>query len=172
MHRRYEPIGNNCSGNNNPSTASGQNTKRTVGDAGPYTHGGQGKQWTPHPSKPAVSPPVSPVGSGSDKAVVAGNHRPQGEVFRNKSQGGHPEGNSSIHKKPEAKNPHPVTKFIPQSVYNPQTGKVLGFLSAEDLLILGLIFLLLDSGDECEDNSMLIYALLYILISEHMDLPF
>lgn len=78
----------------------------------------------------------------------------------------------NIHKNPDAKNPHPVTKFIPQSVYNPQTGKILGFLSAEDLLILGLIFLLLDSGDECEDNSMLIYALLYILISDHMDLPF
>ena len=153
MHRRYEPMGNNMTphpsqagghgdpplqamrqgaggGNNNPSTASGQNAKRTVGDAGPYK---QGRQGTPHPSQ----------GRQSD-----------------------------VHKKSDARRSHPILKLIPQSLYNPQTSKILGFLSAEDLLLLGLIFLLLDSGDESEDNSMLIYALLYILISGHMDLPF
>ncbi len=167
MHRRYEPTGNNMtphpsqaggherphplqargqgSGNNNPSTASGQNAKRSVGDAGPYN-------------------PSSTANRQNLKRTVedAGPYR-QGRQF---------EGDFDIHKKSDAKNPHPVTKFIPQSVYNPQTGKILGFLSAEDLLLLGLIFLLLDSGDECEDNSMLIYALLYILLSGHMDLPF
>lgn len=77
------------------------------------------------------------------------------------------------HQKPEKQKVHPVTKFIPQSIYNPETGKIFGFLSAEDLLIAAIILILLDGGSEdCgEDNSILIYALLYILISEHVDLP-
>lgn len=70
------------------------------------------------------------------------------------------------------KNIHPLMKFIPQSLYNPETGKVLGFLSTEDLFVAALILLFIDNGDECEENSMLIYALLYILLSEHIDLPF
>ena len=73
---------------------------------------------------------------------------------------------------PQPKPSHPLTKFIPQSIYNPETGKVLGFLSAEDLLIAALILLLLDSDDASDDNSFLIYALLYVLISDHIDLSF
>ena len=75
----------------------------------------------------------------------------------------------------EKKNPSPVSpllKFIPQSIYNPDTGKVLGFLSAEDLLIVALILLLIDNRDSDEDNSLLIYALVYILISDRINLPF
>lgn len=75
----------------------------------------------------------------------------------------------------DKKNPSPVSpllKFIPQSIYNPDTGKVLGFLSAEDLLIVALILLLIDNRDSDEDNSLLIYALVYILISDRINLPF
>ena len=61
-------------------------------------------------------------------------------------------------------------KFIPSSLYNSQTGKVLGVLSTDDLFLIALILLLLDNDDE--DNSMLIIALIYILLSEHIDLPF
>ena len=64
-----------------------------------------------------------------------------------------------------------LLKFIPQSIYDPETGKVLSFLSAEDLLLAALILVLLDNKCEDEDNSMLIYALLYILLSDHIDLP-
>lgn len=64
-----------------------------------------------------------------------------------------------------------LTRFIPQSVYNPETGKVLGFMSAEDLLIAALIILIIDSSDEETDNTMLVYPLIYILISDHIDLP-
>ncbi len=66
-----------------------------------------------------------------------------------------------------------ISKFIPPSVYNPETGKILGFLSAEDLLLAALILLLIDNdgGEDGEDNSMLILALVYILISDHIDLP-
>ena len=44
-------------------------------------------------------------------------------------------------------------------------------MSAEDLLLAALILVLLDNKCEDEDNSMLIYALLYILLSDHIDLP-
>lgn len=74
--------------------------------------------------------------------------------------------------KPPEKHPHPLTKLIPQSLYNPETGKIFGVLSPEDLLLAALILLLLDSGDDSDDNSFLIYALFYILISDYIDLPF
>jgi len=64
-----------------------------------------------------------------------------------------------------------LLKFIPQSLYNPETGKVLGFMSAEDLLIAALILVLLDNSDGERENTMLVYALLYVLISDHIDLP-
>lgn len=114
------------------------------------------------------------------------NQRIQGNGQRNHSNNGANRGkdiknDTQVHQKREADNckkkerakTHPITKFIPQSVYNPETGKVFGFLSAEDLLIAAIILILLDGGsDDCgEDNSILIYALLYILISEHIDLP-
>lgn len=67
---------------------------------------------------------------------------------------------------------HPLTKFLPQSLYNAETGKILGFLSAEDLLLAAVILLLIDDAQEDEDNSMLIYALLYVLLSDHFNLPF
>lgn len=67
---------------------------------------------------------------------------------------------------------HPLSGFIPQSIYNPENGKILGMFSADDLLIAALILFLIDSDDGYEDNSMLIYALLYVLLSDHIDLPF
>ena len=168
MHRRYEPMRNNSTPHpsanadtfpsrgrqgNTSSTASGQNARRTVRDTSPYNQG-EGRQGNGNPTT-----------SGQNTKRTVGGPGP----YR---QGEQNTGKSDIHKKSDANFSHPITKFIPQSVYDPKTGKILGFLSAEDLLILGLIFLLLDSGDECEDNSFLIYALIYILISGHTDLPF
>ncbi len=75
-------------------------------------------------------------------------------------------------KETKCKKEHPLTKFIPQSVYDPKSGKVLGFLSAEDLLLVALILLMLDTDEAEGENSMLVYALIYILIAEYIDLPF
>lgn len=58
--------------------------------------------------------------------------------------------------------------FIPKNLYNPETKKILGFLSAEDLLLVALIFLLMEDGEE--DNPALIPALIYILLSDYIDL--
>ena len=41
-------------------------------------------------------------------------------------------------------NKNPVSSFIPPSLYNPETQKVLGLFSAEDILLAALIFLLLE----------------------------
>ncbi len=65
---------------------------------------------------------------------------------------------------------NPILGMIPPALYNPETKKVLGVLSAEDLLLAGLIFLLLEN-EELED-PMILYALLYILISDYIEFPF
>ncbi len=69
---------------------------------------------------------------------------------------------------PKSQKPHPnpLMGWIPTSLYNPETKKVLGVFSAEDLLLAGLIFLLLENEEKQDD--MLIYALLYILISDYL----
>lgn len=59
--------------------------------------------------------------------------------------------------------------ILPTSIYNPQSKKILGFLSAEDLLLIALIFLYAENDDE--DNSLMILALVYVLISDYLDLP-
>ena len=65
---------------------------------------------------------------------------------------------------------NPVLNIIPSAIYNQETRKVFGLLSAEDLLIVALILLLLDSKES--DDSFLVYILLYLLISDYVDLPF
>ena len=85
-----------------------------------------------------------------------------------------PEKKEPTNNKPESKKAETTgnifSKLIPSSLYNAQTGKVFGVLSTDDLFLISLILLLLDNDDE--DNSMLIVALIYILLSEHIDLPF
>ena len=64
---------------------------------------------------------------------------------------------------------NPIFNFIPSSVYNPETKKVFGVLSPEDLLIAAMILLLLENEEK--ENNILAYALLYVLISDYIDLP-
>ena len=106
-------------------------------------------------------------------------HRQAAPNNKNVRQGGQQRQNVQ-HQKPQQKpiaTPPPerrkgsvITRLIPPSLYNPETGKVFGFLTAEDLFIAALIILLIDSGDDECDNTMLILALLYLLLSEHIDL--
>ena len=58
--------------------------------------------------------------------------------------------------------------IIPKTLYNPDTKKILGLLSSEDLLIIALIFLFLDNSDE--DNLLIVLALVYVLLSDHIDI--
>ncbi len=118
------------------------------------------------------NPQQSPPGNRHSPQNTKPNHpknNPQSMGQKKQSQNHNPKSEPSQNK---ADKEHPLTKFIPQSVYDPKSGKILGFLSAEDLLIIALILLMIDSDDGETDNSMLVYALIYILLSEHMDLPF
>ena len=55
-----------------------------------------------------------------------------------------------------------IMNFIPPGVYNRETKKLFGFITAEDLLLVALILMLADSDDN-EDTALLI-ALVYILL--------
>jgi len=57
--------------------------------------------------------------------------------------------------------------IIPKGFYDPKTKKVLGFFTAEDLLLVALIFIFLDSEDE--DNPLTALALLYVLLGDYLD---
>lgn len=79
--------------------------------------------------------------------------------------------------KPKSKKKLPLGKdvtgflhgILPTSVYNPESKKIFGIFSAEDLLLVALIFLCAESDEE--DNSIMILALLYILVSDYIELP-
>ena len=101
--------------------------------------------YPPRPGKPPVSD------SGSSKRAP--------QVHNDNSQ-------KKVKKTPT----NPILGLGPSSLYNPETKKVLGFLSADDLLLAALILVLLDS--ECSDDSLLIYVLIYVLISDYIELPF
>lgn len=69
------------------------------------------------------------------------------------------------HKKDKGrKNP---LSYLPKEIYNCETHKFFGFLSGEDILIIGLILMVLDGG--CDEDLFLILALLYILLSDWID---
>ena len=59
--------------------------------------------------------------------------------------------------------------LLPPALYNHETKKILGLINAEDLLLIALIFMFLDSDQP--DHQLLVYALLYILLSDYIDLP-
>lgn len=59
--------------------------------------------------------------------------------------------------------------LLPSSVYNPETKKVFGLLETEDMLLVLLILLLAENKEE--NQTMLMLALAYLLLSEYIDLP-
>ena len=61
-----------------------------------------------------------------------------------------------------------LQKLLPDAVYNKQTKKFFGIIGAEDLLLLALVFLFMEKDDE--ENSILVLALLFILVSDYIDL--
>lgn len=62
-----------------------------------------------------------------------------------------------------------IRGFLPPTLYNRETKKLLGFFTAEDLLLIALI--LIFSESEENDDPFTILALIYILISDYIDLP-
>ena len=72
------------------------------------------------------------------------------------------------HHKPRKKDKNPILGFIPTSIYNPEDGKILGFLSVEDLILIALILMFLDSDEE--GDNLMVYALIYVLASDWFDM--
>lgn len=106
------------------------------------------------------------------------NHPPQNSGLNVPQQSGthnHPPQNGSHNAPPQhgGKNTFNISSIlnsiIPSSVYNPETKKVFGILTAEDLLIVALIFLFSENSEDCD--PLLIPALIYILLSDYIDLP-
>ena len=56
-----------------------------------------------------------------------------------------------------------ILNLLPNELYNRKTKKILGLLTAEDLLLAALILLIADSDDQ--DSKALIFALIYIMAS-------
>ena len=61
----------------------------------------------------------------------------------------------------------PLLGLIPRHIYNPDTKKILGIMSSEDLLLIALIFLFLESSDD--DNPLMVLALVYVLLGDYID---
>ena len=61
-----------------------------------------------------------------------------------------------------------LENFLPGAVYNKDSKKIFGLISAEDLLLIALIFLFADSSEE--DGNLICLALLYVLLSDYIDL--
>ncbi|MBE5039978.1 hypothetical protein [Ructibacterium gallinarum] len=142
------------------------------------------RRYDPKPRTPAVQgvsgkPPVLPERQRTNV------HTPQSpnqsgrngsrDFRRNENKNRPPvqpaaEKNQSNHSKKLKLPQNPLLGLIPSSVYDPKTKKVLGFFSAEDMLLVALILLLMEQEDS--ENNMLIYALLYVLLSDYIDLPF
>ena len=99
---------------------------------------------------------------------------PVGEAIKSAHNSPAPHRNCNEHTPPPANkvrfDKSSLLGFVPSSLYNPETKKVLGRFSAEDLLLTAMILVLLDS--DCSDDTLLVIALVYILLSDYIDLPF
>lgn len=71
------------------------------------------------------------------------------------------------HKASNAETHNILEKFLPESLYNPKSKKIFGLITAEDLLLIALIFILLDS--DREDSGLLCLAILYLLVSDYLN---
>lgn len=131
------------------------------------------------PSPPPAKPPLPPR---NGYQIPQQNQRSQGNHPRQNPPRQHRPNNGALppvtvrerqehsEKKREAKNPRSMLLgMLPPSLYNQKNKKILGFLSAEDLLLAALIFLFLEQEDE---DQTIILVLLYLLLSDHIDLPF
>ena len=94
------------------------------------------------------------------------NHHNDHSHSRHEHHSQHNEHNQHTPKKSK----NPILGFIPTSIYNPEDGKILGFLTAEDLLLIAMILMFLDSEEE--GDNLMVYALLYVLASEWIDMDF
>lgn len=71
-------------------------------------------------------------------------------------------------RKPPSREESPIFRMIPKALYDPVSQKILGMFRAEELLIMALILILLQ--DKKQENTPVVYALAYILLSDSFGL--
>ena len=131
------------------------------------------------PSQPPEKPSASAGGNAAAGYTPNNSYRQQsrpaqyrGSAYRRPSPPSVPVREHHENRKDRHRGKSPRSMLfglLPPSLYNPQTKKLFGFLDAEDLLLVALIFLFLEREDE---DETVILALLYILLSDYIDLPF
>lgn len=105
-----------------------------------------------------------------EKAVISPRPHPSSKPAQGQdNQGNDSCKNNVSHQKKAASFTDTLRGFIPPTLYNQKTKKVFGVFKAEDILLAALVLLFLEKEDE--DNTLLALALLYILVSEYIDLP-
>lgn len=159
--------GVNANGGNSPKLP---NVRRLTapprGNAAPHGNG-----QIPNSSQQCGQPTGSGALRGHMQQSMNGNHsNPQSSNHNSNPQ---QSGNHNAPPQHGGKNTFNISSIlnsiIPSSVYNPETKKVFGILTAEDLLIVALIFLFSENSEDCD--PLLIPALIYILLSDYIDLP-
>ncbi len=113
-------------------------------------------QPNPQPQKPSA-----PTFQKSHQVQIEPPPAQKNEPLTKKNQPKTEPSDRSTHKPLEF-----LKNFLPRNLYNPETKKILGILTAEDLLLVALIFLFMEDGE----NSMMALVLLYVLLSEYIDL--
>ena len=120
--------------------------------------GGARRQPAPREAEQRPRAPREQPGSpGGDFAAAAREHESKAENYISREPERTPSGSA------ETGFLDSILNMLPNELYNRNTKKILGLVTAEDLLLVSLILLVADSGEK--DSAALILALLYILAS-------
>lgn len=183
-YHHYNPQ-NTPLNNNQPTVRQPMNAKPTAQSAGNHATGGNQRQATDrtttqnrsntsnHTTAQSVhnTQTGQPAKPNQAKQPSRNNHRSNARPVRRPVPPQRPTEKAKTKKKlPLGKGVTGLLHgILPTSVYNPDSKKIFGIFSAEDLLLVALIFLCAESDEE--DNSIMILALLYILVSDYIELP-
>lgn len=93
----------------------------------------------------------------------------QHQICEKKTVNDAPHNTNTAHKRHNISLSNLISGFLPPSLYNHKTKKIFGVISAEDLLLIALI--LLFSENEENNDPLTVIALIYILLSDYIELP-
>ncbi len=147
---------------------------RSGGNSPPQWQGRSPSQGQGH-NTPQGQEHNPPQGQGHNPPQGQGHNTPQGQGHNTPQGQGHNTPQGQGHNPPPGKDMppgkglfgnNPLT-FLPHEIYDPKTHKFFGIITAEDILLIGLMLLVLDS--DCDDKIFLAVALGYILLSDYFD---
>ena len=171
IYQRYTP---NQNGNKAEMTNGGHNHQNSGG----HLRGGAEMRQNGNGAKENVSRTVmqGKVNQGSNRPVHQSNIKmlPPAQHFDERKNQNHNQQKkkgerhcNSGGRKKNGKGMNFFENLLPRGLYDPKTKKVMGFFTAEDLLLVALIFVFLDSDEE--GNPLMALALLYVLLGDYFD---